>query len=443
MLAPASLNGTIQGMDPLTLAQALESQLQQELAAQTQQKTQAAQQAGQEYQQAASAPAPQLGPFEQLIPALFGNVASVLAQNPVFGERGQEQIQQSRADMLKRRADSLAALKDNYENQAREAQKAGDLEREATLRTKFESISRQYDTIKQNADRTFQAEQRELDRKNLLEREKVQASRPQGGATGQDFDPNAVAQAIRSGQIPPESTGFSRGQWGIIVGKLRQQDPKFSVTKAMLDWQGARQYVRSLNQGQQVRLRQNAQNAMTTASLIKELVNEIQQAAPPRTPVTAINRLQLNSIKNGAYGPQAAEAATRLEAQIAAWRLEMANVYSGGYAAQEAHLKEANRLIDPNWSIGRILAGLDIGERDTNIRLNAVNEVGAVTPSNPLEVGGGAVQQLNIGPNAIPVGPQGQSQSPPGLISVEAPNGKTYYFKTQKEADAFKKRAGL
>jgi hypothetical protein len=436
MVQGGSIVGTLAGMDPATLAESLRRQQEEELAARTLAATQSAQSAGQEYQTAAQAPQPELNIFEQLIPALFGNVASVLSQNPVFGERGQEQVQQSRATLLQARAQNLSMLREVWNKKADAAQQAGDFEAEAKARTKLESLHNTYDTVKQNADRAFTAEQNRLNREAQITQARISASRPAGGAFAQ-FDAGSVAQGIVEGTVAPDPTGFSRGQWGAIVGQVRKIDPKFNTMKAGLDYHGVRQFVRTLNQGQQVQLRQRAQNAMVTADFINELVGEIQRNAPPRTPVTVANRMQLNAIKNGAWGPGAADAATKLEGQIAAWRLEMAAVYSGGYAPQEAHLKEASHLIDPNWSLNRIQAGLLIGRRDTNIRLNAVNEVGAMGPSNPLVPGAPPSGAVNIGPNPMPFGVAGQ----PTTVLMLTKNGKQYHVAPDKVAEA--EAAGL
>lgn len=243
-----------------------------------------------------------------------------------------------------------------------------------------------------------------------------------GGAYG-TFEPKIVAKMIVDGQAPPDSRGFSRGQWGLVAQEIGKLDPNYSITKSQLDWGGASQYTKTLNQGQQVMLRQRSQNAMVTADYITELIRDIRSAAPPRTPVTVINRVQLDAVKNGLWGPGAADAATKLSAQIAAWRLEMAAVYAGGYAPQEQHLKEASNLIGDHWALNRIESGLIIGRRDTNIRLNAVGQTGAVTPSNPM-MPGVTPTQINIGPNAVPLGAPADTTG--GSALMISPSGKQY-----------------
>lgn len=387
---------------------------------------------------------------------LLANIASVISENPAYQEQGQQHAQQTRAEALKIRADNLEALKDIWGKKAEAAQRAGDLEAELAARSKHEQIGRVWETVKQNAEHVLKLDEQKQqqaaaigleqerqrgDIETLREMKRLGLNKSGGvaGVYGQ-FDPAGVAAGILDGTVPPSSTGFSRGQWGLIVGEIRKIDPKFSVTKAGLDYSGVLQHVKTLNQSQQVVLRQRAQNAGTTAAYIEELIQEIEAKAPPRTPVSVINSIQLSAIKNGAWGSEAADAATRLGAQIAAWRLEMGSVYAGGYAPQEQHLKQGAHLIEDNWSLNRMRAGLQVGARDTNIRLQAVNEAGAVTPSNPLLPGGSSTGGIHIGPNVIPG--SGES-SGGGLISVTAPNGKTYYFASQQQADLFKKRAGI
>jgi len=147
-----SLMNTLVGMDPRTLAQAAEEEERQRLGANTAQAAAAAQQAAGAYQGAAEAPVPELGMLEQFIPALLGNVASVIAQDPSYRQRGQEQIKESRAALLQSRAQNLQALRDIWGQKAEAAQKAGDLEAEATARQKREQISKIYEVVSQNAE---------------------------------------------------------------------------------------------------------------------------------------------------------------------------------------------------------------------------------------------------------------------------------------------------
>jgi hypothetical protein len=102
----------------------------------------------------------------------------------------------------------------------------------------------------------------------------------------------------------------------------------------------------------------------------------------------------------------------------------MASVYSGGYAPQEQHLKQGAHLIDDNWAIHRIRAGLQVGRRDTEIRLHAVNQVGAMSPSNPLIPNAPPSGAVNIGDVTMPFG----AVAPPeeSTVLMERRDGKRF-----------------
>jgi hypothetical protein len=140
--SPASLDGTLNGMDAQSQADALAQALQQHLAEQTAQAAQQANQAGQQYQQAASAPPPDLSPLAALIPQLGGNFASVIGRNPEYARQANEDIKGQRSALLKARADNLQALQDTYAQKAQAAKAAGDFEAEQNALVKREQINK-------------------------------------------------------------------------------------------------------------------------------------------------------------------------------------------------------------------------------------------------------------------------------------------------------------
>jgi hypothetical protein len=261
-----SIAGTLQGLDPLTLAQALEAQQQQELAQRTQQATQAASQAQGQYEQAAAQPPPDLNMFAQLIPALLGNTASVLSQNPVYSERGQQEVQQSRSDLLKARAQNLQGLMQTAQAKAEAAQKAGDFEAEHKARATLDSIHQKYDTVKQNADRAAdkeaaaakQAGEMDLQRLRNQGQLDVQRLQNQGGmaktaaaanmstAGAMDFLKDSIittANGVRilnaSGMTPTDQTKAKRwaSENGVKYGDPKTMDKLHNVEGARTNLQ--------------------------------------------------------------------------------------------------------------------------------------------------------------------------------------------------------------
>jgi hypothetical protein len=187
-------------MNPQTFAEALEEAERKRLAEQATAVAGQAQQAGAQYQQAAQEPTPGLGLAESFIPALLGNIASVISQNPAYAQQGQERIQQSRADLLKSRADNLQALRDVWGQKAQAAQRAGDLEAEGTARQKQEQISKTYELVKLNLDHASKADLQGQAQKAAvgLERERQRGDIATVRARGEE---DRKTQAARGGLV--------------------------------------------------------------------------------------------------------------------------------------------------------------------------------------------------------------------------------------------------
>jgi hypothetical protein len=145
MQGPLTLQDTLQG--GLTSAQDEQAAVVQALADAAARASQTAGGAQGAYQQAAAAPMPQLNPMAALIQSLGGNVASVIGETPAYRQDAQRDLSAQKDELLAKRAQNLAALKDNYDKQAAAAQSAGDLLAEAKLRKSAEQVSKAWQLI--------------------------------------------------------------------------------------------------------------------------------------------------------------------------------------------------------------------------------------------------------------------------------------------------------
>lgn len=150
----ASLQGTLTGDDVLLQMEALRQAQAQALAQHTAEATSQAQGAAEQYAQAAQAPPPDIAPLAALLNTIQGSVSSILSGDKGFQQRAEERTQDSRAGLLKARADNLRALQDVYKQKAEEAQKAGDLEQTEKYRRQFEMLSKQFEVVSANQKRT-------------------------------------------------------------------------------------------------------------------------------------------------------------------------------------------------------------------------------------------------------------------------------------------------
>lgn len=255
-----SLTGTLEGDQLLTQIMALQQQQQEELAARTQQATQSAGQAAQQYQQLAAAPPPDLAPFQALIPALAGNFASVIARDPSYRQEAQEGLQESRAGLLRARAQNLAALKDVAGQKAEEAQRAGDLETTEKYRRQYETLAKQYELISANQKRTQAVEDKENELKirhqNRLDEiaatgaqaRLTDRSKPPGGTAvmgGEDPAVASFAGQVQRGEIefagvpakykPAVSTYMTNNAMQVVPKKVRDTLAELSTGRAALN----------------------------------------------------------------------------------------------------------------------------------------------------------------------------------------------------------------
>ena len=143
----SSLIGTLTPQGLLSAAEAEQKRLEEEQAARAASLSQGAGEAGAALQQATQAPLPQLNPMAALIQSLGGNVASIIGETPRYANNAQADLNAQKDELLAKRAQNLAALKDNYDRQAMAAQSAGDLLAEAKLRKSAESVSKAWQAI--------------------------------------------------------------------------------------------------------------------------------------------------------------------------------------------------------------------------------------------------------------------------------------------------------
>lgn len=148
-----SLSGSMSAMDVIGELERLQAEQAAGLAQRTQALQQSAGAAEGAYTQAAAQPPPQLDAMSAFLPALFGNIASVISQNPSYRENAQQTVQQRRGDLLLSRQQNLQALRDVYSQKADEAQRAGDLETVEKYRGKFETLGKTLELINSQMDR--------------------------------------------------------------------------------------------------------------------------------------------------------------------------------------------------------------------------------------------------------------------------------------------------
>jgi len=247
--------------------------------------------------------------------------------------------------------------------------------------------------------------------------EKSPSSRASGSlgpaGTGTREDAMAIARAIAKGDQPPDLKGLYR-----LGGPVRAAlaEIGYDVTKATIDWTATQKWMASANNPQQLRLRQAAQTAYESLDVVDDLSARLSRQIP-RTKVRQLNRASLALAMNGAFGAEAQNTATMLNAQITDIVSELGNVYMGGNSPTDHALQLAQRNLSADWSYNQLRSATDLARKNLRIRLNSIAQSGVVSPSNAVDAGTGAgvnIGRRNVGVNQpAPVNAQ---EAPPDLI---------------------------
>lgn len=202
------------------------------------------------------------------------------------------------------------------------------------------------------------------------DRAQLQIQRDRLAASGQGIEYEAIADAIENGNQPPEIN--TRSQYGMrVMGILAKRG--YDYTGAAADWAGLKRWLGTANSTQQVRMRQAVDNAYHSLDVIEELGKKWDAG---RFPV--LNRVVLESAKNGVLGREAASLATQLEAQISDITSELGNVYMGGNSPTDHALQLAAKNLSADWDRAVLNDLVNLARKNLTIRQNSFKNVEAI-----------------------------------------------------------------
>lgn len=186
-----------------------------------------------------------------------------------------------------------------------------------------------------------------------------------------------IADAIIRGDQPPE-IGSRANAKGIRAELSRRG---FDLTAATNDWNAVKSYTKTMNSGQIVKLKSSAQTAFESLSLVDDLAS--QWKANANLPI--LNKANLTLAKNGAYGKENQEIATKLEGQIANVVSEIAVVNQGGGVPTIPALTLAQKELSANWDENVLHSMTNLARKNIEIRLNSYKQLqpgGRAEPSS-------------------------------------------------------------
>lgn len=199
-LDPATMGSLANTLTPAGILTAMDAERQrqaEELARRTADATTQANQAGQAYTSAASQPTPDLSPADTLLPTILSHLASTISGDKSYVDTTRSDLQRQRSDLLKARTDNLTALKATFDEKAKAAESAGDLQATQTARQKSEQLAKTLEVLlsQQNHDEAINLEKLKQTGASSLEAQKGRQSLAEIAARGAQDEKAAKAKA--------------------------------------------------------------------------------------------------------------------------------------------------------------------------------------------------------------------------------------------------------
>ena len=185
-----------------------------------------------------------------------------------------------------------------------------------------------------------------------------------GGTAAGPADAETIADAIISGNQPPEIKGLYRLAGPVKAALARKG---YNLTAAMQDWSATQRHLTTLNGPQQLRLRQAVSFTADSLDVVEDLAEQWKAGGFP-----LLNKARLGAARQGLLGKQAQAIATQMESQISDLVSELAVVYRGGNASTDESLKLAAQNLKSEWSLPTLLKNVALVRKNLLIRKNSL-----------------------------------------------------------------------
>lgn len=227
-------------------------------------------------------------------------------------------------------------------------------------------------------------------------------------AADQKADAKLMMDGIEAGRLPPLLPGRASPQYIALSAEAERRG--FNLAGAVTDWVATQAHIKTLNNGQQTRLRQ-------AIGQLPELLDSVQALADKWDAghYPALNTLALKAAQQGGSSEEAASLARQLETQIADVVSDLAVVYQGGNSPTDEALRLAKTALAGNWSRKTLTDMVALAKKNVKTRNNSINNVGVA----------GASDDNPYAPNAQPAAPPPGTPptAPPGWKYVPKPGG--------------------
>lgn len=187
-------------------------------------------------------------------------------------------------------------------------------------------------------------------------------------------DVKALADGMKSGDVPPDPEGLQRnGLYGDVVAELHNQGINFNTLRQQ--YMAQKRLINTENSPQGVRLDIAVRSGKAMYDKVDTLADQWQGMG-----LGPLSRLNLKAATEGALGQDAQKLAVQLTGQIAQLTSDVATVEQNGMTPTNEARDVASKSLQDWWGNGTIKAMTAQGRANMNIRDAARKETIPVVP---------------------------------------------------------------
>ncbi len=240
-----------------------------------------------------------------------------------------------------------------------------------------------------------------------------------GNAQVEQGNAATVVKGLKAGTISPEVLLSTRATAQGMALNAEAVKQGLDTNQMVREWQATKHAIASLNGASQLRLAETINKASSSLDKLDELNQQWSQNAS-RWGVKVLNHANLKAAQNGAYGPEAASVAQRLEGQIADVTSELGQAIMGGNSPTDHAFGLASKNLSSDWTQKVLDDSIKQVRYNLNQAQNARNEL-----LNQVGVQSTQVQTPQPGASLPPPATSAPPPTPAGRVRVKGPNGQT------------------
>ena len=207
-----------------------------------------------------------------------------------------------------------------------------------------------------------------------------------GGLTGlyNATDPQAIADQIRAGKMPPDIGQYGRPVQGAIASVLAKKgpngEPPMDLASAQREWKAQVNLNRTMNGSQQVRLDESIRSGLAMYDKVDAIAKQWDGMG-----LGPLSRANLAAARDGLKGKAAQSIANQLTGQIGQLTSDIATIEQGGLTPTNESRAVAEKSMNDWWGKGTILDMSAQGRYNMQIRHLARNTQEPLAPGNGVD----------------------------------------------------------